>query len=56
MIVLVVSTEIEPAFTVPSKVTLPSSLIFPLSIFVVPETVFEPLNTIFATYASLDDV
>ena len=48
--VLVVSTSIEPAVTVPVKVAPPSNLIFPSPISVLPETAFAPLKIRFALY------
>ncbi len=47
----VVSISIEPAVTAPLKSTLPFSFIFPSSMFVEPETVFEPLKIKLAVYA-----
>ena len=48
VIVSVVSTSIEPDSTVPVKVVVPFNLIFPASISVYPEIVFEPVNIKFA--------
>ena len=46
--VLVVFTFTEPAVTGPVNVTPPFNWIFPFSISVYPETVFEPVKTKFA--------